>query len=360
MTTSRSHRPCLKIAIRYAAGIPTKIASAVGRKKTAHSHVGERLFGRAEEQTHGEQQEDAADAEPRQCRRRDQPPHLLSFLAAGAPEALPRGDDRREARAEHHEHADTDERIRGSTVGEERETEGVRVEDPVLDEVVQRSGRQGEGDHRESEPDQQRPGGPAPPRAGWTPVREEQDEERDERHEREGVFADKRHEVLTGERVRRDPDAVDDVDERAHVQRDRHGAGAEDPSCRVPRLARHDQRTGDRPGNRDRRADQGEDEIAGRDLAEPVAGLGVAEQLRLHLGHPRCVRVSDHDDVIARGPVAGHEHEGERQGEHGDHRHEDRARHERRRMRRHTEVLSITRAPRGCAHGSWCPNPASS
>ena len=30
ITTSRSHRPCLKIATRYAAGIPTKIASSAG------------------------------------------------------------------------------------------------------------------------------------------------------------------------------------------------------------------------------------------------------------------------------------------------------------------------------------------
>ena len=37
MTTSRSHRPCLKIATRYAAGMPTKIASRAGTAKLAKS-----------------------------------------------------------------------------------------------------------------------------------------------------------------------------------------------------------------------------------------------------------------------------------------------------------------------------------
>ena len=91
-----------------------------------------------------------------------------------------------------------DEGVARAPLGERADPERVRVEDPVLDEVVERAGRErvrggGDADAGEQDPD-----GPSPSGAGRMPVGEQQDEERDQRDDEEGVVGDERDRPLAG------------------------------------------------------------------------------------------------------------------------------------------------------------------
>jgi hypothetical protein len=91
---------------------------------------------------------------------------------------LPDGDDRRQAGADDHERADPDERVGRTPLGERADPERVRIEDPVVDEVVKRARGEGVRDRGDPDAGEQGPDRPPPPGGRWMPIGEQQHEER--------------------------------------------------------------------------------------------------------------------------------------------------------------------------------------
>jgi hypothetical protein len=136
-------------------------------------HVADAPLIQAEDADQREEQEDPRDPRTGHGRHGDQPAHLLTFLASGAPEPLPDGDHGREARADDHQGPDAHEGVARAPFRERVDPDRVRVQDPVFDEVVERAGRERVRGGGDTDPGEQDPNGPSPSGAGRMSVGEQ-------------------------------------------------------------------------------------------------------------------------------------------------------------------------------------------